>query len=355
MEPQKIGKLKNISIPASATIRDAFAKMDQDIVRLLCVLEDDQYVGIVSAGDIQRAIIANYSLETQIVSVFRSEVRVAKAGDSFDEIRELMLKHRTEFMPVLDENGVLVDIHFWDDVFSTTEPEVGQVNLPVIIMAGGKGTRLKPISNILPKPLFPLSEKTILEEIMDRFKRCGSDEFHLSVNYRKEMITTYFDQLGDRYDISYFTEDKPLGTAGSLSLLKDEIDSTFFVSNCDIIIEADYEEIVRYHREAKNEITMVVALKEINIPYGTVDTVEDGQIAKLVEKPTLNYKINTGFYVLEPGVLDAIPENEFFHITSLIEKIKDRGGRVGAFPIGENAWRDIGEWDEYRRAIKLLG
>jgi dTDP-glucose pyrophosphorylase len=356
VEPKKREKLALVSLPASASMREGFAKMDTDIVRLLCLWDGESYQGIVSAGDIQRAIIGNRKLETPLSEILRPEVRVSHEDDSFEEIKALMLKHRTEFMPVLSSAGELVDVHFWDDVFSTGRPELGQVNLPVVVMAGGKGTRLKPFSNVLPKPLFPLGEKTIVETIMDRFQAVGCKRFLFSVNYKHEFIRTYFDSMTDEsYDIEYFMESEPLGTAGSLTLLKGLINETFFVSNCDIIIDADYSEIVGYHREQKNEITMVTSLKHVQIPYGTVETGEGGQVQSLVEKPEFTFMINAGFYVLEPHLLDQIPEGEFYHITELIDKVRSRNGRVGAYPVSEKSWCDIGEWGEYRKTLGDFG
>jgi len=142
-----------------------------------------------------------------------------------------------------------------------------------------------------------------------------------------------------------------MGTAGSMSLLKGKIDTTFFVSNCDILIEQDYSEILKYHREQNNEITLVAALKHYDIPYGTLKTGKDGQLKALEEKPALNFKINSGMYVLEPSLLDEIPKDEFFHITHLIEKIMKRKGKVGVFPVSEKSWKDMGEWSEYSKLL----
>jgi NDP-sugar pyrophosphorylase family protein len=138
-----------------------------------------------------------------------------------------------------------------------------------------------------------------------------------------------------------------MGTAGSLSLLKGKIKETFFVTNCDILIDQDYSEVLKYHRENKNEITVVATLKHFPIEYGTIETGEDGLLLELREKPEVTFKINSGMYILEPHLIEEIPQNKFFHITQLIEEVKSRGGRVGVFPISEKSWIDIGNWDEY--------
>ena len=220
-------------------------------------------------------------------------------------------------------------------------------------MAGGKGTRLKPLTNVIPKPLVPVGEKTILEEIMDQFESIGCMEFYMSVNYKYDMLEFYLNQLEHNYNINFFKEEKPLGTIGSVSLLKDKINTPFFVSNCDILIDQDFRDVYDYHVENKNDITIITAVKNFQIPYGVIETTTNGVMTGLTEKPEFNYMINTGVYVLQPDLIYEIPENEFFHITHLMEKVRTKGGRIGCFPVSENSWRDIGEWDEYLKLIRV--
>lgn len=342
-------RIEKISIYIEASILEALKKMDETYKRLLLVFENKQFVNVLSIGDLQRAIIKNEALSTPIKNILRKEPRLSKQNESFEIIKQRMLEYRTECMPIINEKKELVDIYFWEDVFSPEEKRfVNKLDLPVVIMAGGKGTRLKPLTNILPKPLIPIGEKTIIELIMDRFVNIGCPNFYLSVNYKAEMIRQYFETLNhSEYKINYFEEEKPLGTAGSLYLLKDKIHKTFFISNCDIIIDEDYSEIYRYHKENKNELTIVAALKHIPIPYGTIETGDNGMLQSLTEKPEITFKINSGMYILEPHLLKEIPDNTFLHITELIEKIKNRGGKVGVFPISAQSWKDVGTWDEY--------
>ena len=252
--------------------------------------------------------------------------------------------------------SALVDIWFWGDLFNNGEGEAftrETINLPVVVMAGGKGTRLKPLTNIIPKPMVPIGEKTILEEIMDRFEKIGCHKFYISVNYKSDLLQFYLDQLEHKYDIRFFEEDKPLGTIGSISLLKGELSTPFFVSNCDIIIDQDYRDVYDYHLENQNDLTLVTAVKSLRIPYGVIETGEDGLMMNLKEKPELTYMINTGLYILNSDCIDEIPEGEMFHITQLIERIKERNGRVGCFPVSEHAWKDMGEWPEYLKMINV--
>ena len=165
---------------------------------------------------------------------------------------------------------------------------------------------------------------------MDRFVDCGSNHFYMSVNYKADLIKTYFELVDNsHYILDYFQESKPLGTAGSLKLLTGKLNSTFFVSNCDILINEDYSEILRYHRENKNELTLVVAVKDFSIPYGVVETAENGLLKSVSEKPKLDFKINTGMYILEPHLIEEIPDDTFFHITHLMERVMARKGRIG--------------------------
>lgn len=336
-------------IESSASLTTALKKMDEEKTKLLIIGSENKFEGLISIGDLQRAIIKNIDLNTAIAEIVRKDIIVATIDEDIGEIKKRMIKIRAEFMPVINKTNEVVDIILWEDLLHTAKlPPFKKIKLPVIIMAGGKGSRLKPITNILPKPLIPIGEKPIIDHIIARFVEVGCNEFILSVNFKSELIEYYFNSfVHPEYSIQYFKEDKPLGTAGSLHFLYGIINETFFVSNCDIIIEQDYSEIYNYHKKNDNELTLVAALKHYKIPYGTVETKENGILLSMQEKPELTYKINAGLYILEPHLLNEIPKNEFFHITDLIQKIKNRNGKVGVFPVSEKSWRDIGEWDEY--------
>ena len=349
-------KIKNIKISSSATIQDALKQMDREDRKLLIVSKNDNFRSLISIGDIQRAILNDKPLNTHISEILRKEIKVVHPEDNYFKIKELMKNYRMEFIPVIGSNNNLEEVIFWEDLIDDDEKHfISKLNIPVIIMAGGKGTRLKPITNIIPKPLIPIGEKPIVEWIINSFNKVGVQNFYLTVNYKKEMIKGYFDHIQKDYDLQYFVEDKPLGTAGSLHLLKMEIDSTFFVTNCDILIKDDYFEMLKYHKENGNELTAVCAVKHFEVPYGTMEFKENGILTALKEKPNFNMFINAGMYILEPHLLDEIPENEFFHITTLMEKIMERKGKVGVFPVSEGSWMDVGQWDEYNKTSKRLG
>ena len=348
-------KIQDKIIDINDTIISALKKMDGHRTKLVFVFDADKFVCILTIGDIQRAIIRHSSLTDPVSSILDMDKIYASNKQSIEDIKQVMVKELIDCMPILNDDGEIVDVLFWHDVFADTLVQKREkINLPVVIMAGGKGTRLKPITNVIPKPLVPVGDKTILEVIMDQFESIGCHKFYMSVNYKADMMKYYLSQLDHKYDIEFFMEDKPLGTIGSVSLLKGKITTPFFVSNCDSINEQDYRDVYDYHVSNNNDLTIVTMVKTFKIPYGVIETGEDGLMTALREKPEQTYQVNTGVYILNPYLIDEIPQGEFFHITHLMEKVKARGGRVGCFPVSEQSWKDMGEWPEYLRMIKVL-
>ena len=328
--------------------------MDKEGVKSLLAFKNETFLGLITIGDIQRAIIRNVDISTGITTIIEKNKIYASVDDDLETIKNRMYQLKAECMPVVSAQGELVDIYFWKDLMAIKQVQKREkINMPVVIMAGGLGTRLKPLTNIIPKPLIPLNDKTILELIMDQFQEIGCDYFYISVNYKYELLKYYIENLDTKYNVEFFKEEKPLGTIGSVSLLKEKLTTPFFVSNCDIIIDQDYRDVYDYHVENNNQITIVAALKSYKIPYGVIETGENGSLISMSEKPELTYLANTGIYILNPELIDDIPKNHFFHITDLIEQTKNRGGKVGCFPVSEKSWTDIGDWNEYLKYINL--
>ena len=345
-------EINNRIISPLTSLLDTMKLMDEIMVKTLFVLDNGHFEGIVTLGDIQRAIIKNISLKEPVGHILDKNKIYGYVSEGAEIIKDKMQRMRAELMPILDEKGELVDVWLWSDLFKKTGlKQHEKINIPVVIMAGGKGTRLKPITNVIPKPLVPIGDKTILETIMDQFEDIGCHHFYMSVNYKADMMKYYLDQLEHKYDIEFFQEDKPLGTIGSVSLLKNKIATPFFVSNCDIIIDQDYREVYDYHIKNENDLTIVTAVKSMTIPYGVVETGNNGIMTGLKEKPVETYMINAGVYILNPELIGLIPQGEFYHITHLMEKIKSEGGRIGCFPVSEHSWHDMGEWNEYLKII----
>jgi len=350
-----ISKIENQIVSADLTLIASLKKMDEVKTKRLFVFNADRFDCILTMGDIQRAIIRNVALSSPIAGILDRGKIYAKQEDSMESIKEVMFRENIDCMPILNNVGEIIDVLFWADVFQKSADDAREkIDLPVVIMAGGKGTRLRPITNVIPKPLVPVGDKTILEVIMDQFEGIGCHKFYMSVNYKADMMKYYLSQLDHKYDIEFFMEDKPLGTIGSVSLLKGKINTPFFVSNCDSINEQDYRDVYDYHVSNHNDMTVVTLVKSFKIPYGVIETGKDGLMLDLKEKPEHTYMVNSGVYILNPELIDEIPEGELFHITHLMEKVKARGGRVGCFPVSEESWHDMGEWPEYLKMIHVL-
>jgi len=263
-----------------------------------------------------------------------------------------MVSRRIECVPLVDAAGTVVDAVWWIDLFEAPRAEHQRLGLPVVIMAGGQGTRLAPLTTILPKPLMPVGDQTILELIMGRFAEYGCEEFYLSVNYKANLIRAYLADLDLAYKVDYIEESRPLGTAGSLGLLKDRLHSTFFLTNCDIAVDADYADIVDFHRSRENRITLVASAKHYTVPYGVCETAGGGALARMREKPEFDFLVSTGFYVVEPSVLADIEDDAFSHMTDVINRYLDRGEKVGVYPVPEHSWIDIGEVETLRDTLQ---
>ena len=344
----------NLSILNDKTILDALSQMDSQGTKLLLVTQLGKFKGLLSIGDIQRAILKKTSYATPISAIMRSKFTVCNTQQGTEEIKQIMLENRTEFMPVINASGEIAKIIVWQELFQTTPYNHSDLlaDTPVVIMAGGLGTRLKPLTNFIPKPLIPVGDLPIVHEVMNSFHKFGAKEFILAVNYKADAIKQYFIEAKHDFQLSYVLEEQPLGTIGGLFSLKNRIKSTFFVSNCDILLDQDYADVLSYHRQNQNMISVIVAIIHYKVPYGVIESAEDGLITSLIEKPDIVIKINTGVYILEPGVLDLLNADEFMHITTLIEKCIARGERVGSYPISEKSYRDMGDWDEYLAFIR---
>ena len=221
-------------------------------------------------------------------------------------------------------------------------------------MAGGKGTRKEPFTKVLPKPLVPIHEKPVIEHIIERYTDVGVNEFIFTVNYKARIMKAFFEELKPDFSVDFVEEQDPLGTAGSLKFLENRFDMPFFVTNCDIIIKADYSDLYTFHKNNSYDITLVASMKNYTIPYGTCELNGEGHLKNINEKPEFDFLVNTGLYILNPEVLHLIPEDKLYHITHLIEDAQKSGKRVGVYPIDDDAWIDVGEWAEYQKAVERL-
>ncbi len=337
------------------SIVEAMRRIDANACGILYLTnESGKLVGSLSDGDLRRQIIRTGSLDGQAEqAMHRNPVVLSEESPVPDS--DFFLKRGITSVPVVDESGALLKIFFARQLREPKTKNDALEKIPVIIMAGGKGTRLYPYTKILPKPLIPIGDIPILERILNKFRGFGSKSFFLTVNYKKEMIKSYFADLDPDYQLTYVEENKPLGTAGSIRLIKEDFHTPVIVANCDSLIEADYGEIVRRHKESGNALTIVAALKNMTVPYGVLHTRENGVITEMEEKPSFSFFINTGMYVVEPDCLAMIPEDTFFHMPMLADALMKQGKQVGMYPVSEDSFLDMGEFEEMKRMEKKLG
>jgi len=304
----------------------------------------------VTDGDIRRYILRNGDLKSSIDQIANYNPKHSIIGDSINIIK-YMRENAISALPIINTDRKVLSIRFANanPIYKNTN-----LNVPVVIMAGGKGTRLYPYTQILPKPLIPIGEKTITELIMDHFEEFGCYQFNMIVNYKKNLIKAFFQDNEKRRCIEFTDEMEFMGTGGGLKLLEGKYDKTFFMSNCDIIVQDDYGEIIKHHKEQKNIITIVCAMKSVTIPYGAVKVSETGQVLQFDEKPNFPLITNTGFYVIEPEFLERIKYDTFVHITDVIKKCIECGDRVGIYPICEGSWMDMGTMDEIEKIKERL-
>ena len=321
---------------------------------IFVINKENQLIGSLTDGDVRRWILRDGNLSEQVHIVCFKGTFFVSQNYNLDNIKTEVLKREIVFVPVVDENNVIVEFLNWDTLFNgEIKREIkDKLDVPVVIMAGGKGTRLDPFTRILPKPLIPIGDKSLLEIIIEKFVDYGISKYHISVNHKAKIIKSYFDELNPNYSMKYLYEDKPLGTVGALKQLENKVNGNLILTNCDIIINADYSDLLKYHDSVNNDITLVVSMKHYNIPYGICEIENGGTLLEIKEKPEYDLLVNTGMYVLKSDTLKYIPQNEYFHITHLIEKIKKAGMKVGVYPISENSWFDTGEWVEYKKTLE---
>ena len=344
-------------IKYNLSIKDALARLNETAKKILFVVNDsNQLIGSLSDGDIRRWILKGNDLTGTVGSVCNMKPIYSYKDVDVEEVKKVMVSRRIECIPIVNDEKEVIDILFWDTIFGDKYLKIKpKLNIPVIIMAGGKGTRLDPFTRILPKPLIPIGNKAVLEVILDSFSEYSIKEFYLIVNYKSEMIKSYFDNIPHRYNLHYVKEKRFLGTAGGLKLLPDDIGESFFVSNCDIMIKEDYNKVYQFHQDRKNDITIVAAMENFKVPYGVIKIKNGGEMESIREKPEYDFLVSTGMYIINKKIIDEIPDNQPYNMTDLIRKAKENKGKISVYPISQGSWHDIGQWERYKESIRIMG
>ena len=338
------------------SLKSAMGQMKEIGQKVLFVVDESNgLIGALSDGDIRKWILTEGNLDESIEEAFNKKPIYVYENYELKHVKKLMLDLKIPNVPVVNPENLIVDVLDWGQVFRDgIDRPLSKIDIPVVIMAGGKGKRLAPFTHVLPKPMIPIGDKTIIEIIMDKFHGYGVKEFFVSVNHMAPLIKAYLLNMLGCYKINCIEEDKPLGTAGSLRFLLDYPDKEFLVTNCDIIIESDLADIVAYHNEENFDMTLVVSHMNYEIPYGVCNIVNGGQLTGVTEKPTYNFFVNTGMYIINRNVLELIPRNTHFDMPEVISSAREKQLKLGVFPVDEKSWIDVGQWEEYHKAINRL-
>lgn len=334
------------------TVAEAMQAIDSNSNGILFLIDKNRIlIACVSDGDIRRYLLNGGNMSCNVLEAANFSPKYAR---TMNEAKSVFNRKSYYMIPIVNKGGVIVDIYSEHEEFQRKEKPA--LKIPVVINAGGKGHRLDPLTRVLPKPLIPVGEQPIIELIMKEYQSYNCNEFHIIVNYKKNLMKAYFADNDNHYNITWYDEDRPLGTGGGLTLLREKFKSTFFFANCDALLTANYENMLKFHKENGNVITMICAYKNLHIPYGVVEMGVNGIIENMKEKPLMSFLTNTGIYIVEPNVIDDMEDGVAVDFPEVVEKQRQKGKKVAVFPVSENDWMDMGQLPELEKMrIKLYG
>ena len=337
--------IQNIKLSKNASIEEALKVIGDGAMQIALVVDkSDRLIGTLTDGDIRRGLLRGLDLKSSIESITFKTPTIAKESDTKEMILKLAISKKLNHIPIINESGKVIGIQ-----------EISQLVMPnekknkVILMVGGLGERLGSLTKDTPKPMLKVGNKSILETIVENFKGYGYTNIVMCLNYKSEIIQDYFGD-GSEFgvNIEYIVEEKRMGTAGALSLLKDNSKEPFFVMNGDLLTNVNFEKIHECYLLNNAQALMCVREYESQVPYGVIN-IENTKIVSVEEKPTQKFFVNAGIYMLNPEVLKYIPKNEFYNMTTLFEKLIDKDKNIISFPI-DGYWLDIGRFEEYKKA-----
>lgn len=340
-----ISNLEGLSVSANDSLRDLIAVIDANRRQIALVMnEDKKLLGVVTDGDIRRAILRGATLDETVTFIMNAQPKTAHSGESNALILERMAELEIRHMPVIDDDGVIVGLATLDEIM---HPE--HSSTPIVLMAGGKGQRLYPLTKDVPKPMLPVGGKPIIGSILEKIRAQGFTDVRISVNYLADVIKEYVgDGSAFGLKVRYVHEDAPLGTAGALAALNGELTEPFIVMNSDLITHVDLRDLLSFHKQNRGEATVGVREHLIQVPFGVV-TVEDTFVTALTEKPIHRSLVSAGIYALNPEVLDRLTLGEYCDMPTLLGRIMNDESGVAAFPIHES-WLDVGRPEDLNLA-----
>ena len=347
-----------MQILVDSNIRQAINILNKYGSKTIIVINNNKkLIGTLSDGDIRRSIIKGFNLKSSINRILNKKP-IFIYEDQIDKkkIRKIFLEKKIYVIPVINKKKQLIKIFHLEDVLDLGNFHHGtkeySKKIGVVIMAGGKGIRMQPYTKIFPKPLLPMGDDTVIDLIVSKFLNYKINNFYITTNYKHQIINTHFKKYLSKINYKLIKENKKLGTAGSLSYLKDSKEDLFFVSNCDSMISENYNDILNFHNNNKNDITIVVSKKTIKFPYGVCLLNDKKKFLGFKEKPSYNFLLNTGLYLINKNQLKILRKNQKIDMDDFIIRLKKKKKKVGLYQIGHHKWQDFGSWESYNDFIK---
>ena len=345
--------MKKFFIDHNLSTRKAITKINQLGGKTLIVVKNKNILrGILSFADLRKAIINKNILNKNINKIFNNKPKYIFSDEIRKKISNIRFKAKQlNILPVVDrKTHKIINILTSKKLKNLKLKNSEKINCDVVIMAGGMGVRLRPYTEILPKPLLPIDKKPAIRHILEKFDYYGPTKFFITVNYKAEVLKSYFHEAQGSFKIKIINEDKPLGTAGSLYYLKNKIKNHFFLTNCDIMVNTNYFDILNFHLKNKNDITIVVAKKTFNLPYGVCNVKKNS--FQFMEKPKFRFNINVGLYLLNKNILNLLKKKQYLDFNTLLEKSLKNNKKVGYYKIKDRDWVDVGRMDKYKNFLE---
>ena len=349
--------IANLILP-TATIKAALKQLDDCADKLLIVVDSQQcLLGTFTDGDIRRSLLKGHTLDESIEGLYCKDCFSIHENDFSSQLAATACQDKQYLgLPIVDDANRVTDYYSYYKQSHSTKKVVSKQysDIPVVIMGGGKGTRMKPISDVFPKPLIPINGKPMIDHVIDYFRRIAVDTFHITLNYKSELMKAYFNSIEKNYSVNFVVEEFFMGTAGSVALLKDDLPDTFIVSNCDCLVNTDFNAVLDQHFEKQSLLTVVCSIQHHQIPYGKINYKEGGELVSIEEKPELSMPINTGVYVVNKKALDFINTESLFHMSHLMEALVKESLPVHCYFVSEKEFVDFGQWKEYQHSADLM-
>jgi dTDP-glucose pyrophosphorylase len=357
MQIEMVSMTKSISKENFAdikiSIKNALTKLNLNKNKTLIIVDkNNKFKGTLAEGDIRRAIIKNAKLDGSIAKFYNKKPFILSSENINEKIKNKIINEKYDLVPIV-KNKKVINVLFQSDFLNKDmiKNKYKDKKFPVIVMAGGKGTRLLPFTSILPKPLIPINNIPMIEHVMKKLIDYNFKNFFITINYKSELLKAYLKSKKFN-NVKLISEKKPLGTAGGLSLLKKTIKTDFIVINADNIIDIDYDELIQFHKTKNLDLTIVATTKQIQVPYGICKLNKKGSFLNIVEKPKIDFLSNSGLYVCNKKILRLIKNDTYLDFNNLIMLCKKKGLKIKVYPISETMWQDLGRLNKINNFIK---